>query len=95
MKERIMSRHPDPSKSGVRIGRRKYETIREAILESIRAQQEISFTDLTEAVKQRVGGAFPGSVTWYVTTVKLDLEARGIVERIPGRKPQHIRLVEG
>ena len=92
MEEKIMARHPDPNKSGVRIDKQKYGTIRDAMLQSIRAQQEISFEDLTKAVSQRVGDTFQRSVTWYVTTVKLDLEARGIIERIPGRKPQHLRL---
>ena len=92
MTEKIMAKHPHPNKSGVRIDKQKYETIREAILQSIRARQEISFKDLTRAVSQLVGDTFLGSVTWYVTTVKLDLEARGIIERIPDRKPQHLRL---
>jgi hypothetical protein len=39
-----------------------------------------------------MGDAFEGSVSWYVTTVKLDLETRGVVERVPGQKPQRLRL---
>ena len=30
---------------------------------------------------------------WYLTTVKLDLEARNIIERIPNKSPQQLRLV--
>jgi hypothetical protein len=29
-------------------------------------------------------------VTWYVTTVMLDLEAHGLVERAPKGKPQRL-----
>jgi hypothetical protein len=29
-----------------------------------------------------------GSVSWYTTTVKLDLEARGGIARVKGAKPQ-------
>jgi hypothetical protein len=33
------------------------------------------------------------SVGWYVTTVKLDLEARKRIERVPGSNPQLLRRV--
>jgi hypothetical protein len=33
-----------------------------------------------------------GSVSWYTTTVKLDLEVKGEIERIPGSSPQRLRL---
>jgi len=94
MVERILTKHPQEGKSGVNIERRKYETIREAMLESIRGQGEITFKTLTAAVRDRLEGRFEGSISWYVTTVKLDLEARGIIERIPKRTPQHLRIVE-
>jgi hypothetical protein len=32
-----------------------------------------------------------GSVTWYTVTVKLDLEARGEIERVPRSRPQRVR----
>ena len=34
-----------------------------------------------------------GSVSWYTTTVKLDMGARRVTERIPGSRPQVLRLV--
>ena len=52
-----------------------------------------TFSELTDAVGQRIGDVFDGSVGWYVTSVKLDLEARGVLERIDGRSPQRLRLV--
>lgn len=39
--------------------------------------------DLTEEVRHKLAGHFDGSISWYVTTVKLDLEARGMTERVP------------
>ena len=39
--------------------------------------------DLTEEVRHKLAGHFDGSISWYVTTAKLDLEARGMTERVP------------
>ena len=33
----------------------------------------------------------PGSVSWYTTTVKLDMEVKREIERVPGSKPQRLR----
>lgn len=94
MKERILTVHPDLQKTGVNIDQGKYEVMRSAILEVLGAAPEVSFSELRLAVRTLVGDTFPGSVSWYVTTVKLDLEARGLIERVPGKKPQHLRLKE-
>lgn len=92
MKETIRTLHPE-KKQGVNISTEKYEFIRKAILSILCAQKEMTFMKLTRAVEKEVDGKFEGSVTWYVTTVKLDLEARGEVKRVPHSRPQLIRLV--
>ena len=46
-------------------------------------QGEITFGELVADVRCELADRFDGSVTWYVTPVKLDLEARGVIERIP------------
>jgi hypothetical protein len=92
MSERFLTLHPDPGKQGTNIDRDKYDLIRQAILESVRERGEITFQELTRAVRARVQDRFEGSVTWYVTTVKLDLEARGLLQRVPGSRPQRIHL---
>ena len=88
-----MTRHPD-GKEGVNIEREKYDLIRCTILEILEEREVETFKDLGREVKRRIGRDFDGSVIWYYTTVKLDLEARGEIERVPGRIPQHLRLVE-
>jgi hypothetical protein len=93
LEERILTRHPDPDKRGVNIAKSKYNTIRNAIVESIDTHGEITFKDLTEDIRRRLSGQFEGSISWYVTTVKLDLKARSVIERIPKSKPQRLRLV--
>ncbi|GAB4573173.1 MAG: hypothetical protein Kow0077_14760 [Anaerolineae bacterium] len=93
MEDRILTLHP-AGKQGVNIDRTKYAEVRRAILSAIRANGEIAFKTLSEEVGHRLGPNFDGSVGWYTTVVKLDLEARGLIERVPGRGPQRLRLVD-
>jgi hypothetical protein len=58
----------------------------------LQTQKEITFMNLSRAVEKEVNGNFEGSVTWYVTTVKLDLEARGQIKRVTNSRPQLVRL---
>ncbi len=92
MEARILARHPDKTKQGVNISKEKYDTIREQIVAALRENGEIVFKELPAIVKKRLKGKFDGSISWYTTVVKLDLEARRIIERAPGSKPQRIRL---
>ena len=91
MKDTIRTLHPE-KKQGVKISREKYETIREAMLCVLQTQKEITFMNLSRAVEKEVNGKFDGSVTWYVTTVKLDMEARGEIKRVPNSRPQLVKL---
>lgn len=93
MAERILTKHPE-GKSGVNIDKQKYDTIRTAIVETLRDNEGTTFNDLTEDIRQQLQNTFVSSIPWYVTTVKLDLEARGVIERIPESSPQQLRLVE-
>lgn len=93
MKDTIHTLHPD-KKQGVNISREKYELIHKAILTTLRQQKEMTFMKLVGAVEKDVRGKFDGSVAWYVTTVKLDMEARGEIKRVPNSRPQLVRLVK-
>jgi len=95
MDEKLLTRHPDPAKHGVRISKVKYDVIRQTILEILRANSELTFTELADAAKERLEGEFDGSTSWYVTTVKLDLEARNEIQRVPKTRPQRLRVVTG
>lgn len=91
MDDRIKTLHPE-GKSGVSISKEKYRQVSEAILEVVGEEGEHTFKELVPAVKRTLQDGFEGSISWYVTTVKLDLEARGLLERIPKSRPQRIRL---
>ena len=91
MEDRILTIHPE-GKKGVNILKNKYEQVKDTLITIVEEKGEISFTDLTEQAKQRLAGKFDGKITWYVVTVKLDLEARGILQRVPKTNPQKLQL---
>ena len=85
-------------KGGTRVSVEKYDIIRKAVLEAVPASKTgIAFADLPDLVAKRLSKAERskfGSIGWYTTTVKLDLEARGFIERIEATKPQRLRRVK-
>jgi hypothetical protein len=89
--ERIQTLHPEAGKQGVHISREKYDQVRAGILDAL-ANGPLTLSALFDAVTQRLGPTFEGSPTWYTMSVKLDLEARGEIERVPKVSPQQLRL---
>ena len=92
MEPKIRTRHPG-GKQGVNISKEKYDVIRAALIGCMEAGDELTHTELTRRVGEAVQGRFQGSISWYVEAVKLDLEARRVIERSAGSKPQRYRLV--
>lgn len=68
----------------------KYHFIRKYLLEIV-SEYELTHTDLMEALYQKIKDNFDGGVQWYGETVKLDLEARQIIERTK-TKPEKYKL---
>lgn len=94
MMERIMTLHPEEGKQGVNISREKYELICNAILSKLQERPEITFQELVSSLEAELSDEFEGSIPWYVTTVKLDLEAREMIQRVPDATPQRLRLAD-
>ena len=92
--EHIQTLHPDPGKQGVRIDKGKYDVVRKTILSVLKQNGGMTFTELAAWVEDELRGSFEGSVMWYLTTVKLDLEARGEIHRVANSNPQLIMLGE-
>ena len=88
--EKILTKHPQ-GKKGVNISKEKYDVIKHKIIESLK-KEELTYTMLTKSVEKKLTKQFEGSIGWYVESVKLDLEARNIIERIPNTKPELYRL---
>lgn len=89
--ERILTLHPE-GKKGVNIDLGKYNVLKDYILDALSGDEGRGFTELFEQAIKDLQPNFKGKVGWYFVSVKLDLEARGIIERIHKRSPQIIRL---
>lgn len=68
--------------------------IRESILHNLQSYGSMTFTQLGALVEEDLRDTFAGSVMWYYTTVKLDMEARGEIRRVPNSRPQLIEVNE-
>jgi hypothetical protein len=81
----------------------KYTIIKDAILSVLGPPEkpEFTFDQLSKKVKSFLEAGDtdmslfpkPGSVRWYTKTVQLDLEARGLIERIPKSSPMKLKKV--
>jgi len=87
--EKILTRHPQ-GKSGKNISRDIYDVVKQAILSALKGK-EPTHTELFLELNKKLKGKFPGNISWYGETVKLDLEARKLIERT-NEKPQKYRL---
>ena len=91
MEEKILTLHPD-GKAGVNILKRRYDLIKDVLLEILEKEGQITFESLADKTIEAVEKDFDGKPLWYIVTVKLDLEARGIIERIPKTSPHQLKL---
>ena len=93
--EMMQALHPDPDKQGTRVTKATYDQYREALLKVIPPTKTgILFAELSQAVEPHLTAELLSNTSpgWWVTTVKLDLEARGLIERVPGKGKQRLRL---
>jgi len=85
--------HRDKRKLAPRIDRHLYEVTRAAILDAVPTRGEgLAFRALVGEVARRTPPEtwVRASVGWYTTVVKLDLEARGELRRVPTSGPQRL-----
>ena len=87
--EKILTKHP-LGKTGKNISLQNYEKLKKAIVSSLQGK-ELTHTELFDQLKKKLENKFEGNISWYGETVKLDLEARKIIERTSS-KPQKYRL---
>jgi hypothetical protein len=90
MESKIQTLHPIAGKTNKKISLVKYEFIKMQLL-AILSDKEPTHTELMEELYARVKNNFEGGVQWYGETVKLDLEARFLIERTK-EKPEKYKL---
>ena len=92
---KVECRTPNPDKPGVtNIPKWKFDLVRSAILAEL-ANGDVPFSELSARVGARLSDEDKsklGSLGWHVTTVKLELEARGEIERADSKGPQIVTL---
>lgn len=92
MTDKIQLLNPDPSKKGAIVDRKKYEVVKETILNILKERGTITFKELMNEVVHQLKNNFDGSPSWYCTAVKLDLEAKKEIKRVKGSSPQILTL---
>lgn len=73
-----------------------YNPVKAAIMQSLKGSKGKTFTELTDDVVKIIKKKMPDfkkSIPWYTISVRLDLEARGIVETFTekGKKLNRIK----
>ncbi|HKY45282.1 MAG TPA: hypothetical protein VJM50_19470 [Pyrinomonadaceae bacterium] len=85
--EKILTKHPQ-GKTGRNISKKSYDTVKSAILAALR-KKELTHMELFEQLNKNLKGKFDGNISWYGETVKLDLEARKIIERTDSKPAKY------
>jgi hypothetical protein len=97
--DKVICETPTPGKKPTRIDRWKYDAIRAAILKVLAATDDgVAFKHLPHLVGDVIEPSARekiGSMSWYTTTVKLDLEAKGEIHRVEGARPQRLVKARG
>lgn len=88
--ERILTKHPQ-GKFGVSISKAKYDLVRVGLIDCLKGKP-LTQEELITCVTKKLQSKFEGSMKWYAENVKLDLEARGEIERVPSKKHETYRL---
>lgn len=92
--EKILTLHPQ-GKQGVNISKLKYDQVKEVVLNVIKEKDNITFSDMIDIANDiLVSQRFDGKPMWYITSVKLDLEARGVIVRVLKTSPHQLRFVK-
>jgi hypothetical protein len=84
MDPKIQLLHPS-GKKAVSIDKAKYDVLKSALLECLRANGESTHANILQCITEDFRKSkikFVGSLEWYLEWVKLDLEARKIIRRI-------------
>jgi hypothetical protein len=77
-------------KSGKNVSKQTYDLFKQAIVSALQ-DKELTHSELLHQLNKDLKSKFSRNISWYAETIKLDLEARKIIERTSA-KPQKYRL---
>lgn len=94
--EKILCETPTPGKKPIFIDKWKYDLICNSIINILKNNSAgVSFKELPQLIEAQLTKEDLhnlGSVVWYTTTVKLDMEVKGIIKRLENVSPQKLTL---
>lgn len=95
MEQKIQLKHPQ-GKKAVSISKDKYELLKKETVKYLTKNSDGTFSDISKVIahvfrEKKI--KFDGSLNWYLEWVKLDLEARQIIKRVPKTSPQKYLLI--
>jgi hypothetical protein len=92
--KKVVCHTPTPGKQPTRIAKWKYELMRNTILSVVAKDEEgVPFDQLSRLVRDKLSEQEQekvGSIPWYTTVVKLDMEVKKEIARVPGSSPQRL-----
>jgi len=89
--ERLLTLHP-AGKAGVHILKSRYDLMVATLFGIFAEYPEISYKEMSRLTEERLNGLLDGSILWLMETVKLDLLARGLIEKTSDN-PVKLRII--
>lgn len=88
--QKILTKHPE-GKSGKNVAKPAYELFKKTILSTLKGK-DLTHTELMNTLGRSLKNKFDGNISWYGETIKLDLEARKLIERTgSGTQKYHLK----
>lgn len=94
MNDRVQLKHPQ-GKKAVSMSTGKYCLLKLAVLKCLRVKRKATFSEISRTIEKEFkteGQTFKGSLPWHLEWVKLDLEARKVIRRVPKTAPQEYMI---
>lgn len=91
VKEKILTLHPQ-GKNGVNIDKEVYDLFYHHIQETLQQNPGLTFYEMSGKIGEKLTGSFKGSIPWYSISVKLDMEARGILTTFQERGKKRLYI---
>ena len=95
MDQKVRLKHPQ-GKKPISMSKEKYDLLKPVVLKYLRAKGKATFSEISSAVRKEFktsGTKFQGSLPWHLEWVKLDLEARKVIKRVPDTSPQEYMII--